>query len=104
MGKSESLYIPVPVELYLPRNHSSDKAISFFTKSEFRPDFILWLLREKTTNPFIDLKGLRNFTNNFKNPKVQMFRRIKELQTKLKRDDMHLESFFISQTHRNELQ
>lgn len=102
--KTEARGILADVELYLLRNHSSDKAISFFTESGFRPDFILWLLREKQqTIAFIDPKGLRNFTDNFNNPKIQMFRYIKELQVRLKRDDIHLESFLISQTYRNEL-
>lgn len=92
------------VELYLLRNHNPDKAISFFTESGFRPDFILWLLQEKQqTIVFIDPKGLRNFTDNFNNPKVQLFRRVKDLQANLKREDIRLESFLISQTHRNDL-
>lgn len=102
--KAEVTGILADVELYLLRNHSSDNAIGFFTESSFRPDFILWLLREQQqTIAFIDPKGLRNFTDNFNNPKVQLFRRIKKLQADLKRDDICLESFLISQTYRNDL-
>jgi hypothetical protein len=91
-------------ELYLLRNYSSDKAISFFAASEFRPDFVLWLLNEnRQTIAFIDPKGMRNFTDNFNNPKVQFFRRIKEKEKDLKRDDIRLESYLISQTYRNQL-
>jgi len=94
-------------ELYLLRNHSSDKAISFFTEAGFRPDFILWLLTEdqpvKQRIAFLDPKGLRNFTDTFNNPKVQFSRRIKELQALLKRDDIQLDSFLISQTFRHDL-
>src|SRR5471030_3300355 len=94
-------------ELYLLRNHSSDKAISFFAEAGFRPDFILWLLTDdkpvKQTIAFLDPKGLRNFTDNFNNAKVQFFRRIKNLQLLLKREDIRLESFLISQTHRHDL-
>jgi hypothetical protein len=94
-------------ELYLLRNHSSDKAISFFAEAGFRPDFILWLLTKdqpvKQHIAFIDPKGLRNFTDNFNNPKVQFFRRIKELESALKRQDIRLESFLISQTPRHDL-
>jgi hypothetical protein len=93
------------VELYLLRNHNSDKAISFFTESGFRPDFILWLLRDNhQTIAFIDPKGLRNFTDNFNNDKVQLCQKIKELEKDLKRSDIRLESYLISQTHRNQLQ
>jgi hypothetical protein len=105
--KTEATGALANTELYLLRNHSSDKAISFFTEAGFRPDFILWLLTEdkaiSQTIAFLDPKGLRNFTDNFNNPKVQFFRRIKELQASLKRPDIRLESFLISQTHRNDL-
>ncbi len=102
--KAEATGILADTELYLLRNHNSDKAISFFTESGFRPDFILWLLQEKQqTIAFIDPKGLRNFTDNFNNPKIQFCRCIKKLQVDLKRDDIRLESFLIAQTYRNDL-
>lgn len=102
--KTEAKDTLAQTELYLLRNYSSDKAISFFAASEFRPDFVLWLLNENSqTIAFIDPKGLRNFTDNFNNPKVQFFRRIKEKEKDLKRDDIRLESFLISQTYRNKL-
>lgn len=105
--KAEAKGMLANTELYLLRNHSSDKAISFFTEAGFRPDFILWLLTEdqpvKQRIAFLDPKGLRNFTDNFNNPKVQFFRRIKDLQTLLKRDEIRLESFLISQTYCNQL-
>ena len=105
--KAEATGMLASTELYLLRNHSSDKAISFFTEAGFRPDFILWLLNEdqpvKQRIAFLDPKGLRNFTDTFNNPKVQFFRRIKDLQSLLKRDDIRLESFLISQTYRHDL-
>lgn len=92
------------VELYLLRNHSSDKAVSFFTESGFRPDFILWLLGAgRQTIVFLDPKGLRNFTDNFQNPKVQLARAIKVLEKNLQRPEIRLESFLISQTNRHQL-
>jgi hypothetical protein len=100
--KTETKGLLAETELYLLRNHNSDKAISFFAESGFRPDFILWLLREgKQTITFLDPKGLRNFTDNFQNPKVKLAQRIKVLETDLKRPDIRLESFLISQTHRH---
>lgn len=99
------------IELYLLRNHNSEKAVSFFTESGFRPDFILWLLRDSAETPggirqtiaFIDPKGLRNFTDNFNNPKVRLAADIKALEKNLKRPEVRLESFLISQTYRNAL-
>lgn len=82
--RGEASGLLAEVELYLLRNHSSDKAISFFTESGFRPDFILWLSREdRQSIAFLDPKGLRNFTDNFNNPKIQLCRRVKELISEL---------------------
>ena len=100
--KAEAKGLLVDVELYLLRNHNSDKAISFFAESGFRPDFILWLLQEdRQTIAFLDPKGLRNFTDNFNNPKVQLGRRIKNLEKNLKRNEIRLESYLIAGTYRN---
>ncbi|MCO6435004.1 DEAD/DEAH box helicase family protein [Nitrosomonas nitrosa] len=104
--KAEANGMLADIELYLLRNHSSDKAIGFFTESGFRPDFILWLIKDnKQTVVFLDPKGMRNFSDNFNNPKVRFAHRIKELQInpQLKRDDIRLESFLLSQTHRHDL-
>lgn len=102
--KAEAKGLLADTELYLLRNHSSDKAIGFFTESGFRPDFILWLLKDgKQTIAFVDPKGLRNFTDNFNNPKIQLAKGIKKLEADLKRTDIRLESFLVSQTHRHDL-
>jgi len=102
--KAEAEGMLTDVELYLLRNHSSDKAIGFFSESGFRPDFILWLLKGgKQTIAFLDPKGMRNFTDNFNNPKVQFAKKIKQLQADLEHVDIRLESFLLSQTHRNDL-
>ena len=102
--KAEAKGMLAETELYLLRNHNSDKAISFFTEAGFRPDFILWLVKDShQTIAFLDPKGMRNFTDTFNNPKVQFFRRIKELHMTLKREDIRLESFLLSQTYRHDL-
>ena len=76
--KAEATGMLADIELYLLRNHNSEKAVSFFTESGFRPDFILWLLKDDyQTICFLDPKGLRNFTDNFNNPKIQLAGRIK---------------------------
>ena len=102
--KAEAKGVLVDVEVYLLRNHNSDKAISFFAESGFRPDFILWLLhKDRQTIAFLDPKGLRNFTDAFNNPKIQLAPRIKDLEKNLKRADIRLESYLISQTYRHQL-
>lgn len=92
-------------DLYLLRNHNSDKAIAFFGERSFRPDFLLWLVRgDRQTIAFLDPKGMRNLTDNFNNPKVRMAREIKDLERDLaKKADVRLESYLISQTHRDKL-
>jgi len=92
-------------DLYLLRNHSSDKAIAFFSERAFRPDFILWLLKgDKQTIAFLDPKGFHHFTDNFNNPKVQMAREIKHLERDLSKGAcIRLESYLISQTYRDSL-
>jgi hypothetical protein len=102
--KVEAKGLLADVDLYLLRNHNSDKAIGFFTESGFRPDFLLWLVKDqKQTIAFVDPKGMRNFTDNFNNSKVRFATRIKQLEADLKRNDVRLESFLLSQTHRHEL-
>jgi hypothetical protein len=102
--KVEAKGVLSDVEVYLLRNHNSDKAISFFAESGFRPDFILWLLhKNRQSIAFLDPKGLRNFTDAFNNPKIQLAARIKDLEKNLKRADIRLESYLISQTYRHQL-
>jgi hypothetical protein len=92
-------------DLYLLRNHNSDKAIAFFGERSFRPDFILWLVNgDSQTIAFLDPKGMRNLTDNFSNPKVRMARVIKDLERDIpKTANVRLESYLISQTHRDKL-
>jgi len=59
---------------------------------------------DRQTIAFLDPKGMRNLTDNFNNPKVRMAREIKELERDLaKKADVRLESYLISQTHRDKL-
>lgn len=91
-------------ELFLLRNHSSEAAISFFAESGFRPDLVLWLLKgNHQTIAFVDPKGLVHLAGNFQNPKVRLAVTIKELEHRLKRCDIRLESFLVAQSHRNDL-
>ena len=102
--RAEGLGILADCELFLLRNHNSESAISFFSESGFRPDFVLWILKgDSQTIAFVDPKGLHNLTGTFNNPKVQLAARIKELETRLNRADIRLESFLLAQTHRNQL-
>lgn len=84
-------------ELYLLRNLSKGKGVGFFEAGNFHPDFILWLLDgDKQHIAFIDPKGLRNIAAN--DPKIEFYRTIKEIETRLGDPNVHLHSFIVSNT------
>ncbi len=73
-------------EVFLLRNLSK-KGVGFFTNAGFYPDFILWILEEKSDKQriiFIDPKGIRNL-GNFNEDKIQFcVFGIKEIEKKVK--------------------
>ena len=85
-------------ELYLLRNVSK-KGIGFFEAGNFYPDFILWLLvGKKQYVTFVDPKGLRQLDDGSANPKVQFYKTIKEIETRLGDPAVVLNSFIVSST------
>ena len=85
-------------ELYLLRNVSK-KGIGFFEAGNFYPDFILWLLvGDKQYVSFVDPKGLRQLDDGSSNPKVQFYKTIKEIETRLGDPAVVLNSFIVSPT------
>jgi hypothetical protein len=84
--------------IYLLRNLSRGKGIGFFEAANYYPDFILWVKQGKQQQiVFIDPKGIRNL-GNFNEPKIQLFRTIKDIEARLAQPDVTLESFVISVT------
>ena len=84
-------------ELYLLRNLSRGRGVSFFEAGNFYPDFILWLLTSsKQQVIFVDPKGLRYLGPN--DPKIQFYEKIKEIERYLGDPTVHLDSFIISNT------
>ena len=87
-------------EVYLLRNQSRGRGVSFFEANNFYPDFILWVVEgdeEKTQNIlFIDPKGLTHMTSD--DPKIQLHINIKEIESELGDPNIHLHSFIISNT------
>ena len=82
-------------ELFLLRNLSL-RGVRFFQTSGFYPDFMMWIRRgKKVTVAFIDPKGIRN-SGNFNDEKIQLHKRIKEIETKLGDSKLRLESFILS--------
>lgn len=85
-------------ELFLLRNVSK-RGIGFFEAGNFYPDFILWLLvGKKQYVTFVDPKGLRQLDDGSSNPKVQFYRTIKDIQTRLADPTVILNSFIVSPT------
>ena len=86
-------------ELYVLRNQSRGRGISFFEEGGFYPDFILWLIiDDQQYITFVDPHGLLR-SRIFSDAKVQFSRKIKEIQNDRFNDpDVHLNSFILSPT------
>ena len=84
-------------ELYLLRNLSKGRGVGFFEAGNFHPDFILWLLAwDRQYISFVDPKGIRNLGPT--DPKIQFFKTIKDIETRLADPAVTLNSFIISNT------
>lgn len=92
-------------ELYLLRNQSRGKGISFFAEGGFYPDFIVWLIEgEHQHIYFLDPHGLKH-ARAFKDAKIAFHQTIKEIEReRLKDPRVTLESWIISPTRRSELE
>lgn len=92
-------------ELYLLRNQSRGKGISFFAEGGFYPDFILWIIEEDEQHIyFLDPHGLRH-ARAFQDAKIQFHRTIKEIeQERLNDPKVILDSWIISPTHRSAIE
>ena len=87
-------------EIYLMRNMSRGRGISFFEDHSFYPDFILWVKASKRQDIlFIDPKGLVHGGRKVQS-KVDLHIRIKETERKIqdKNPDLFLHSYIWSVT------
>ena len=77
---------------------SRGRGIGFFEAGNFYPDFLMWLLSDnKQYVTFVDPKGIRNLEGP-DDPKIQFYRTIKELESRLADPNVILNSFIISNT------
>ena len=84
-------------ELFLLRNLSRGKGIGFFEAGNFHPDFILWILVcYKQFVTFIEPHGLMHEGPG--SEKVQLHKRIKEVEERLGDPQVILNSFILSWT------
>ena len=86
--------------LYLLRNADTKaKGLGFALAGNFYPDFLLWLVDDKTGEQwlnFVDPKGLRQMSLN--DPKLGLYKEVKEIQKKLGDPQLTLNAFIISGT------
>ena len=87
-------------ELYVLRNQSRGKGISFFDEGNFYPDFIIWLIDgDRQYITFADPHGLGH-ARGFSDSKVLFSERIKEIEAERLIDDtVTLNAFILSPTH-----
>lgn len=91
-------------ELYLLRNKSK-AGIGFFEAGNFYPDFIMWIIKDnKQYITFIDPKGIRNIDGGEENPKIQFYKKIKDIELRMANSDVVLNSFIVTQTRFSEIQ
>ena len=86
-------------ELYLLRNLSRGRGIGFFQAHNFYPDFILWLVLDKTQYiTFVDPKGLKFCSKGLNDPKICFYKEIKTLESQIGDPGVVLNSFIVSVT------
>lgn len=91
------------MEIYLLRNFPKSGVGFQLQWSAFYPDFIMWVKREgKQIIVFIDPHGLEH-TKGLDDEKIKFYEDIKEIEKKLGRNDIQLESFILSITPHNKL-
>ncbi len=91
--------------LYLLRNADNRaKGLGCALAGNFYPDFLLWLVDDKTSKQwlsFIDPKGIRNL--NISDPKSGLHKEIKQIEKQLGDGMISLNSFILSVTTFNDL-
>jgi Type III restriction enzyme, res subunit len=86
--------------LYLLRNADTKaKGLGFATAGNFYPDFLLWLIDDKTGHQWLSLvdpKGILHMS--LTDPKLGLYKEIKEIEAKLADPLLTLNAFIVSRT------
>ncbi len=92
-------------ELFVLRNQSRGRGISFFDEGGFYPDFILWLLcGDKQYISFADPHGLEH-SDGPNDSKIRFYEQIQNMEKQYLQDDsVILNSFILSPTHHRDIQ
>jgi hypothetical protein len=84
--------------IFILRNLTRGGGIGFFETHGFYPDFILWIKDgSKQDVVFIDPKGLV-YVDGINNPKLQLYKHLKDLTLQFQTKGITLNSFIISVT------
>ncbi len=84
-------------ELYLLRNRTLGSGIGFFEAGNFYTDFILWVVKNDLQHvAFVDPHGMGR--EGIESPKVQFYKKIKEIEEELGDPEVVLDSFIVSPT------
>ena len=92
-------------ELYLLRNMSRGRGVSFFDDYHYYPDFIAWLKKGARQHVvFLDPKGLGRFGDKEKR-KVALHHTIKDIEKKIREQDadISLHAYILSVTQREQI-
>ena len=87
-------------ELYLIRNLTRGRGVSFFDDFGYYPDFIVWLKDDARQHVlFLDPKGLSRFGGRERR-KVALHREIGKVDERVRKDDpnLHLRAYVLSVT------
>ena len=92
-------------ELFVLRNQTRGKGVSFFDEGGFSPDFILWLLwKDRQYISFADPHGLQH-SDGPNDSKIRFYEQIREMERQYLRDDsVILNSFILSPTRHRDIQ
>ena len=87
-------------KIFFLRNQSRGKGIGFYQNEGFYPDFILWITEDaKQRIVFIEPHGMVYEDIHEDNPKINLFRRLREISHHRFRDEhVHMDFFIISTT------
>ncbi|MYI93031.1 restriction endonuclease subunit R, partial [Candidatus Poribacteria bacterium] len=87
-------------EVFLLRNQSRGKGVGFYENEGFFPDFILWILDGiKQRIVFIEPHGMIHEPINENNPKIMLFKRLRDFSyRRFRGEHVQMDSFIISDT------
>lgn len=90
----------VEKKIFFLRNQSRGKGIGFYQNEGFYPDFILWITEDaKQRIVFVEPHGMVHEAIHEHNPKINLFKRLREISNqRFRSEHVHMDSFIISTT------